>query len=74
MRPRAVRLQQRVARADQCKDVVRAVHNVRGRGVLAVGPAAPPRDFIGGVVQTDNTLKETRTGGASDSDSTDRAA
>ena len=42
--------------------------------VVKLSPAAPPRDFIGGVVQTDNTLKETRTGGASDSDSTDRAA
>jgi hypothetical protein len=44
-----------------------------GSEVVKLSPAAPPRDFIGGVVQTDKALKGTSTGGASDSDSTDRA-
>ena len=45
-----------------------------GSEVVKLSPrAAPPSDFIGGVVQTDNTLKGTSTGRASDSDSTDRA-
>lgn len=38
-----------------------------------LSPAAPPRDFVGGVVQTDDTLKEARLDRTSDSDSTARA-
>lgn len=41
--------------------------------VVKLSPAAPPIDFVGGVVQTDDTLKETRTSRATDDDSIERA-
>ena len=46
-----------------------------GSEVVKLSPAsaAPPRDFFGGVVQTDSTLRETSKGRANESDSSDKA-